>query len=86
MAGSSESEPPPPKEGDITEETVHNCPIGTGNGMHYEADHVARCIRDKKLESERMPLAESRVVQGWLDKVRKDGNSVLKDVVGTAGK
>lgn len=53
--------------------------------MHYEADEVARCLRDGKKQSERMPWDESRVVQSWFDKVRKDGNSVLKDVKGTAG-
>ena len=56
-----------------------------GGSMHYEADEVARCLRDGKKQSERMPWDESRVVQSWFDKVRKDGNSVLKDVKGTAG-
>ena len=54
--------------------------------MHYEADEVARCIRDGKLESQRMPLAESRIVQGWFDQVRKAGDTVLKNAKGTAGK
>lgn len=53
--------------------------------MHYEADEVARCIRDGKVESERMPLAESRITQEWLDTVRKQGNTVLKDRKSTAG-
>jgi hypothetical protein len=53
--------------------------------MHYEADEVARCIRDGKTESERMPLKESRVTQGWLDAVRKNGSTVLKDRKSTAG-
>lgn len=52
--------------------------------MHYEADEVARCVRDGKLESDRMPLSESRIVQGWFDEVRKSGGSVLKDVKGQA--
>jgi predicted dehydrogenase len=86
VAGSSESEKPAAKADDITEESEHRFPIPAGNGMHYEADHVARCLRDGKLESERMPLAESRVVQGWLDTVRKGGSSVLKDWPHTAGK
>lgn len=54
--------------------------------MHYEADEVARCIRDGKKESERMPWEESRIVQGWFDEIRKNGDTVLKDVKGTAGK
>ncbi|BEJ11479.1 hypothetical protein CspHIS471_0109010 [Cutaneotrichosporon sp. HIS471] len=85
VAGSSESEAPTAKPDDITEETEHRFPIPAGNGMHYEADHVARCLRDGKLESDRMPLAESRVVQGWLDTVRKGGNSALKDWPHIAG-
>ncbi|GMK54879.1 hypothetical protein CspeluHIS016_0114650 [Cutaneotrichosporon spelunceum] len=79
VAGSSESE-------DITEETEFRFPNTTGNGMQYEADHVALCLRDGKLESDRMPLAESRVVQGWFDTVRKGGDSALKDWRHTAGK
>jgi hypothetical protein len=54
--------------------------------MHYEADECARCIRDGKLESERMPHEESRIVQSWFDQVRKAGDTVLKDRKGTAGK
>lgn len=53
--------------------------------MSYEADEVARCIRDGKIESERMPWEESRVVQGWVDKVRKEGPSETAKLVGTAG-
>ncbi|CAK9785857.1 NAD(P)-binding protein [Cutaneotrichosporon oleaginosum] len=71
---------------DIPKETEHRYPVPAGNGMHYEADHVARCLRDGKLESDRMPLTESRIVQGWFDTVRKGGNSVLKDWPHTAGK
>ncbi len=56
-----------------------------GGGMHYEADEVARCIRDGKTESERMPLAESRITQRWLDDVRKAGGTVLKDRKSTVG-
>ena len=53
--------------------------------MTYEADEVARCIRDGKIESERMQWEESRVVQGWVDKVRKEGPSETAKLVGTAG-
>jgi hypothetical protein len=48
--------------------------------MHFEADHVARCLRDGKIQSERMPWEESRIVQGWFDKVRTEGPTVLKDL------
>ena len=53
--------------------------------MHYEADEVARCIRDGKLESDRMPWEESRIVQQWFDDVREAGNTILKDRHGKAG-
>ncbi len=53
--------------------------------MHYQADEVARCIRDGKLESERMTHEESRIVQSWFDEVRRAGCTILKDKKGTAG-
>ncbi|OXL09250.1 hypothetical protein C348_02283 [Cryptococcus neoformans Gb118] len=63
----------PGPKGTITTSTTHHHPLHDGNnGMSYEADEVARCIRDGKIESERMPWEESRVVQGWADKVRKE--------------
>ncbi|AAW43964.1 conserved hypothetical protein [Cryptococcus deneoformans JEC21] len=72
--------------GTITSSTTHHHPVHDGNnGMSYEADEVARCIRDGKIESERMPWEESRVVQGWVDKVRKEGPSETAKLVGTAG-
>ena len=72
--------------GTITSSTTHYHPLHDGNnGMSYEADEVARCIRDGKIESERMPWEESRVVQGWVDKVRKEGPTKTAKLVGTAG-
>lgn len=53
--------------------------------MSYEADETARCVRDKKLESARMPHEESRIVQSWFDDVRRAGDTILKDHKGTAG-
>lgn len=52
-----------------------DCPIPKtdGRGMQYQADEVARCIRDGKLESERCSLAESRIVMHVFDEVRKQG-------------
>lgn len=69
----------------IKSRSTHHYPGHAGGSMHYEADETARCIRDGKLESERMPLEESRIVQGWFDQVRKAGDTVLKDAKGTAG-
>ena len=70
----------------IKEKSTHNYPGAPGGSMHYQADEVARCVRDGKLESERMPLEESRIVQETFDQVRRAGNTVLKDHKGTAGK
>lgn len=53
--------------------------------MGYEADELARCVREGKLESERMPWVESRIVQSWFDAVRTNGPTVLKDAKGTIG-
>ncbi|KIR28466.1 hypothetical protein I309_02771 [Cryptococcus deuterogattii LA55] len=76
----------PGPKGTITSSTTHHYPLHDGNnGMSYEADEVARCIRDGKIESERMPWEESRVVQGWVDKVRKEGPTETAKLVGTAG-
>lgn len=72
--------------GKIKDKTTHHHPVAEGNnGMSYEADHVARCLRDGKIESERMPWAESRVVQGWMDVVRKNGKTGTAQLKGTAG-
>ncbi|WRT65254.1 uncharacterized protein IL334_002197 [Kwoniella shivajii] len=72
--------------GAIKEKTTHHVPVHSGNhGMSYEADEVARCIRDGKTESDRMPWEESKVVQRWLDDVRKNGPSSTKDMKGNAG-
>ncbi|KGB80251.2 hypothetical protein CNBG_6089 [Cryptococcus deuterogattii R265] len=75
----------PGPKGTITSSTTHYHPFHDGNnGMSYEADEVARCIRDGKIESERMPWEESRVVQGWVDKLRKEGPRETGKLVGTA--
>lgn len=41
-----------------------------GNGFHYEAAEVARCLRAGKLESDVMPLDESLSVMKTMDEVR----------------
>lgn len=64
--------------GSIKVREVQHLPVHAGHGMHYEADEVARCLRDGKKESARVPLDESRITQGFLDSVRKAGDSVLK--------
>lgn len=46
------------------------CPI-TGNGLHYQALEVGRCLRAGRLESEVMPLDESVAVMQTLDRIRE---------------
>jgi hypothetical protein len=48
----------------------YHVPVPAGTGMCYEADEVYRCIRDGRVQSERMPWEESRIVQGWFDEIR----------------
>ncbi|WWD21849.1 hypothetical protein CI109_106337 [Kwoniella shandongensis] len=72
--------------GAIKEKSRHHHPIAEGNnGMSYEADEVARCIRDKKTQSDRMPWEESKITQGWLDVVRTAGPTATAHLKGTAG-
>jgi hypothetical protein len=73
------------KSGSITEKTEHSHPVVGNSGMAYEADEVFRCLAKGKLESERMPWEESKIVQGWFDQVRKEGSSALKNMKGTEG-
>ncbi|KAL6720151.1 hypothetical protein ACLMJK_002072 [Lecanora helva] len=44
-----------------------------GQGMFWEADECARCLRDGKLESEQMGWEESVVIMETMDQVRKQG-------------
>jgi hypothetical protein len=73
--------------GAITKKTTYHLPVAKGNnGLSYEADEVARCIKAGKIECEKMTWEESRIVQGWFDVVRRSGNTALKGLKGTAGK
>lgn len=50
------------------------CPFpGNGKGMYWEADEVARCLRDGKLESETLPWEESIVIMKVMDEARRQG-------------
>ena len=44
-----------------------------GQGMFWEADECARCLRDGKLESEGMGWEESIVIMETMDEVRRQG-------------
>lgn len=76
-----------PKEGEVpaVKRIRYDCPIPEtdGRGMQYQADEVARCIRDGKKESERCDLAESRIVMHVFDEVRRQGGYPVKE--GKAG-
>ncbi|OJJ44182.1 hypothetical protein ASPZODRAFT_135670 [Penicilliopsis zonata CBS 506.65] len=52
---------------------VHCSFPGNGHGMYWEADEVARCLRDGKLESESMPWEESIVIMEVMDEARRQG-------------
>ncbi|KAI9754308.1 MAG: hypothetical protein M4579_004772 [Chaenotheca gracillima] len=63
-------------DGDATS-SVQNveCKI-PGQGMFWEADEVARCLRDGKIESTTMPLAESVAIMNVMDQARKQNELV----------
>jgi predicted dehydrogenase len=44
-------------------------PPHEGNGLHYEADEVARCLRAGLLESPLMPLEETIAIMETMDRV-----------------
>ena len=52
---------------------------GNGLGMYWEADEVARCVRDGKLESETMSWEESLVIMRVMDEIRKQGGLVYPE-------
>jgi predicted dehydrogenase len=45
-----------------------------GNGMHYEAEEVMRCLEQGWRESPRMPLDESVSIMRTLDRIREQWN------------
>ncbi|PYI30996.1 NAD(P)-binding protein [Aspergillus indologenus CBS 114.80] len=62
-----------PKKGEGEFKEVE-CPFpGNGKGMFWEADEVARCLRDGRLESETLPWEESIVIMEVMDEVRRQG-------------
>ena len=44
-----------------------------GQGMFWEADECARCVRDGRCESEGMGWEESVVIMETMDEVRRQG-------------
>lgn len=60
------------KQGQNPKVKEYDCPI-PGQGMFWEADECARCVRDGKLESEGMGWEESVVIMETMDEVRRQG-------------
>ncbi|TAQ85143.1 hypothetical protein B7494_g6533 [Chlorociboria aeruginascens] len=54
---------------------------GWGHGMFWEADEVARCLRDGKLESQSMGWEESVLIMETMDEVRRQGGLVYSDLI-----
>lgn len=65
----------PVKGGGEVREVECKFPDG-GHGMFWEADEVARCLRDGRLESEGLPWEESIVIMEVMDEVRRQGGLV----------
>ncbi|OKL59085.1 hypothetical protein UA08_05837 [Talaromyces atroroseus] len=60
------------------------CPFpANGHGMYWEADEVARCVRDGRLESEGMPWEESVVIMEVMDEVRRQHGLVYPEKIET---
>ena len=53
----------------VDEEEVVEMPV-VGNGLHYQAAEVMRCLRDGRTESEVMPLDESVEIMETMDRLR----------------
>ncbi|KAI9374542.1 hypothetical protein BJX61DRAFT_532284 [Aspergillus egyptiacus] len=60
----------PIKGGGEVKEKKFAFPAG-GKGMYWEADEVARCLRDGKLESETLDWEESIVIMEVMDEARR---------------
>jgi len=52
-----------------------------GKGMFWEADECARCLRDGKLESDIVPLADTQLTTDIMDEVRRIGDFKYPDAL-----
>lgn len=73
----------PTKESGESEMTVKQEFPGGARGMNWEADEVARCLRDGKLESSTMDHEESLVIMKTMDEIRKQGGLVYPEAIET---
>ncbi|KAH8704264.1 putative dimeric dihydrodiol dehydrogenase [Talaromyces proteolyticus] len=73
----------PKKQGDtpVKIREIENPFPANGHGMYWEADEVARCVRDGKLESEGMSWEESIVIMEVMDEVRKQNGLVYPEKI-----
>jgi predicted dehydrogenase len=67
---------------------VVDCPIpkdesGWGQGMFWEADECARCLRDGKKESEGLPWSESVVIMEVMEEALRQGGVVYPEAITT---
>jgi predicted dehydrogenase len=54
----------------LSRKSKHHTIRYRGNGYHYEADEVKRCVLGGKIESTVMPLSESLAVMSAIDEIR----------------
>ncbi|PWY67083.1 dimeric dihydrodiol dehydrogenase [Aspergillus sclerotioniger CBS 115572] len=54
---------------------------GGAHGLCFEADEVARCVRDGRLESMSLPWEETLLVMGILDEVRRANGLSFPDTI-----
>ncbi len=69
---------------------VVDCPIpkdaerdGWGQGMFWEADECARCLRDGKKESKSLPWSESIAIMEVMEETLRQGGVVYPEVIST---
>ena len=54
----------------------------TGNGYHYEAEEVARCVRKGLTESEIMPLPQSVRMSALMEEARASWSRTVSKLEG----
>jgi predicted dehydrogenase len=69
---------------DKKREGANGDPEGWVHGMFWEADEVARCLRDGKLESDGLNWEESITIMETMDEVRKQGDLTYPELIETA--
>jgi predicted dehydrogenase len=67
---------------------VVDCPIpkdaerdGWGQGMFWEADECARCLRDGRKESKSLPWSESLAIMDVMDETLRQGGVVYPELI-----